>query len=328
MISQRYITCHARRTLGQSIMPYGQVARAILRFAPPESARRIKPHSEMPRHGSGFTLLEMLLALALCGIIMSGVYGAIHLHVQLRTSSHNRIHCARISSTIINGFSTDVQSIATSPEIIAQPDDQSVQGPRFQTTDIAVSDFSERHLNPDGVVAVTPVYFQGTANYIVMLIGSPNPHFLQRTSTPAVRRGDKSGLARQVAWWFGSSGTIRLPVNIKNERTTYQVTHTDQRHRGLVRAERPVQYHSAGPETRDDNVLFSHFADAAEDVAGTYFRYFGDGEWTDTWNSHELKRLPAAVELTVIFKDDSRPPLICVVNVPNADVFRIQGGDQ
>ena len=325
MRSQHYRPRQAERTLCQTSVPPDPIVPATSVFATTASERKIESASGTPRSDSGFTLLEMLLALALCGIVMSGVYGAIHLHVQLRMSSRDRINTARISSRITDCFSTDIQSVARSFEIVEQPDNQSVQNPRFQTTEIEITEISERHLNPEGVVTVDPVHFQGTANYFVVLTGSPNPRFPQHATTSAAHARDNTGLARQIAWWFSNGGTMQLPVNIENERIRYQVIDAGHRHHSIVRAQRPVQYRSVRPGDANDEVLFSHFTDVAEDVAGMYFRYFDGLVWTDEWDSHELKRFPAAVELTVEFIADSQPPLTCVVNVPSADIVRTRG---
>ncbi len=331
MRPQRHKQHHARCTVSRRRAACGRTVETTGMLVPTDSEQDFKSQCKSHRCGDGFTLLEMLLALALCGIVMSGVYGAIHLHVQLRTSSRNRINVAQVSSTIVENFSTDVQSIARTFEIVRQPDNQSEQSTRFRTTEIEVSDIEEsdlsaRHLNLEGVVSVEPVHFQGTANSIVVLSGSPNPRFPMHTTMSSANIRDKSGLARQIAWWFSNGETIRLPASIENEKIKYHVVHAGHRRHRIVRAERPVQYRSVRPQTADDEVLFSHVADVAEEVAGMHFRYFDGRVWTNAWDSHELKTFPTAVELTVQFTADSRPPLRCIVSIPNADIIRTQDG--
>jgi len=315
----------AVQTLCRILIPCGHAPGTTTLITSVESRQKIESDNGPPCAGAGFTLLEMLLALALCGIVMSGVYGAIHLHIQLRQNSRDRISVARTSATIVDTFSTDLQSLARSLETVSQPDSQSTQHPRFETTEIEISDFSEQHLIADGIVNIEPVHFQGTSNYIVILTGSPNPHFPVHTTAFPSNAGHEFGLARQVAWWFSDGATIELPVRMENERVEYQVIHTGNRQRRIVRAERPVQYRSMQPRITDHEVLFPHVTEVGDDVTGMWFRYFDGRVWTNTWDSHKLKRFPTAVELTAEFTDDSRPPLTCVIKVPGADINRTQG---
>jgi general secretion pathway protein J len=63
---------------------------------------------------------------------------------------------------------------------------------------------------------------------------------------------------------------------------------------GLLR-ERPRELTPpGGPVHREEDVV-----GVAEDVVFVNFRYYDNGQWTDTWDSTQTRKLPKAVEVTV-----------------------------
>jgi hypothetical protein len=80
--------------------------------------------SSEPRKPAGFTLVEILLALALTIALMGAVYTAIELYRQLSTTGRQQIERAQIVRAIHRRFAVDIRSVVFTP-----PDDsQSAQG--------------------------------------------------------------------------------------------------------------------------------------------------------------------------------------------------------
>ncbi|MBI3856186.1 MAG: prepilin-type N-terminal cleavage/methylation domain-containing protein [Planctomycetes bacterium] len=76
---------------------------------------------------------------------------------------------------------------------------------------------------------------------------------------------------------------------------------TSRKAHGLVR-ERPVELAPlSGPAHRLEDV-----AEIAQDVVFVNFRYYDSGEWRDTWDSTQLRKLPKAVEVTVYVRGEWR----------------------
>lgn len=76
---------------------------------------------------------------------------------------------------------------------------------------------------------------------------------------------------------------------------------TTRKMHGLVR-ERPLELlPPGGPVRREEDVL-----EIAREVVHLNLRYYDAGEWRDTWDSSELRRLPKAVEVTVTVRAEWR----------------------
>ena len=70
---------------------------------------------------------------------------------------------------------------------------------------------------------------------------------------------------------------------------------------GLVR-ERPKELlPPGGVVRREEDVV-----ELAQEVVHVNFRYYDAGEWRDTWDSSQVRRLPKAVEVTVIVRGEWR----------------------
>jgi general secretion pathway protein J len=70
---------------------------------------------------------------------------------------------------------------------------------------------------------------------------------------------------------------------------------------GLVR-ERPKELTPpSGPVHRDEDVQ-----EVAPDVVYVNFRFFDNGQWLDTWDSTQVRKLPKAVEVTITVRGEWR----------------------
>src|SRR5262245_51621773 len=77
------------------------------------------------------------------------------------------------------------------------------------------------------------------------------------------------------------------------ERDTTRAAH------GLVR-ERPKELNPpSGPVHREEDVT-----EISRDVVFLNLRYYESGEWRDTWDSTQLRKLPKAIEVTVIVRGE------------------------
>jgi type II secretion system protein J len=85
-------------------------------------------------------------------------------------------------------------------------------------------------------------------------------------------------------------------------RVSYMVEADEKRKpHGLLR-ERPLELTPPnGPVHRDEDVT-----GLGDDVAYINFRYFDSGQWLDTWDSTQTRKLPKAVEVTVYIRGEWR----------------------
>ena len=74
---------------------------------------------------------------------------------------------------------------------------------------------------------------------------------------------------------------------------------TTKKAHGLVR-ERPRElYPPTGPVHREEDVT-----EIAQDVVFLNLRYYDSGQWLDTWDSSQVRKLPKAIEVTVTVRGE------------------------
>jgi prepilin-type N-terminal cleavage/methylation domain-containing protein len=85
-------------------------------------------------------------------------------------------------------------------------------------------------------------------------------------------------------------------------KVSYMVEADEKRKpHGLLR-ERPLELTPpGGPVHRDEDVT-----GIADDVAYVNFRYFDNGQWVESWDSTQTRKLPKAVEVTVYIRGEWR----------------------
>jgi len=93
-----------------------------------------------------------------------------------------------------------------------------------------------------------------------------------------------------------------LVFGIDMARLSYWIEQdTTKKAHGLVR-ERPKELNPvSGPVHREEDVM-----EISRDVAFLNLRYYDSGEWRDTWDSTQLRKLPKAIEVTVYVRGEWR----------------------
>lgn len=283
----------------------------------------------------GFTLIEMLLATALCSVVLAALYGALHLHVNMKVNSRDRLETTRLNNDLADALTSDLQSLAAhepgvgpafpveigppAPSLsLANTLPSFTSGlPSLQAADFMGSGIGERHLNIDGVTKIRPVRFFGDADSMVLLIDAPNARYpqYQRDGT-----AQESVRTRQVVWWLGTGNPLRVPVQRENDQTAFTILNSGSPDRGLLRAERIVPRMLMTHRQEVDRQSFQRAQCLSADAGSMRLRYFDGQSWISRWNSIDAGQLPVAVDVRIEFRN--RPPISITVHLPVAPAVR------
>lgn len=257
-------------------------------------------------HGtrSGFTLLEVLLAAALCAVLVAASFEAVHLNWKYRTAGEATRLESRLRLGLVEDLAFDLRA-ALAPD--AEGLDRAVRpAPSAGRSRV---DFSEQQLTIADDIPLRPIHFVGTPSSLLVLRGTPSPRF------PAPSR---STPVQQVVWWSGAAGAPRLP---------YATSGTQKRMRspalpmtspasGLLRTAWPVGTGDARPGARIGSGDGGGTIPVESSVRSIGFRYFDGSAWRTGWNSCDDGALPRAVEVTLTLMEGDGLPLRCVVHLP------------
>lgn len=245
----------------------------------------------------GFTLMELLLALVLSGMIMTAAFGAVQLSWRYRSAGDTQVKQSQTIRGVLEDITLDLRSAAI-PFRAAAGVDQANQASEIpdevasmfrqlvrdeeQSGETFGPDIEERVLDFDVIDTVNPIHFYGESDFLVLLSMSKNYRFSNEISSSVTP-------ISQVVWCGGKAEMIRVPFAFRNGRLDYTTIPRSHQKGSVVRIQQPV---SSAAETSISTTVISEATQLS-------FRYFNGVEWKSKWNSHDSKQLPSAVEFTL-----------------------------
>jgi prepilin-type N-terminal cleavage/methylation domain-containing protein len=186
------------------------------------SAQRLPQTKRGPSTRAGFTLLETMVALALCGLIIAAVGTATHLYWKYRSLTKGQIHTAHLVRGLTEDVSEALRSVT--PLWVPEPGDDSEILVTRQQND-SVNDFSTdlTQANSQLLAVPEPVPFVGTSQLFAVLTEHPSSRF-----EPSDELSNFSG-PKHVVWWIHTTH----PAGVQRE---FQGVHRTPRSRRFERA--------------------------------------------------------------------------------------------
>lgn len=257
----------------------------------------------------GFTLLELLLALLLSGMLLSAAFAAVHLSWKYRSAGAAQVEVAMVTRGVLEDLTVDLRSG------VVPADDNSVRhqldsitglpnGAALMLAQMAhkkgavefegLSEIRERVLQFETDETINPVHCYGESRFFVIQTANPNYRFAE-TENPS-----SAAAVSHVVWWWNSGQATRVPFRIQNDRLQYSTVSASNDMHGLVRIYRSMGADSvkSGQSTMLDETGAA-WTRVLTSVESAEFRYSDGDAWVNSWNSHTSGRLPNAVELVV-----------------------------
>lgn len=264
----------------------------------------------------GFTLIEVLCALALSGLLLSAVYGAVHMQWKFRTAGESHIEHAQVMQGFVEDFSSDVRGLKAirPPVVVEKPKDVSRQF--LALGFVPMTDIREQFLNLNTLTQRESVEFFGTSDFVLMKTSGSNSRFDFRSSSgpsesslfgQPVFGAESSGRAARstadqsshVVWLNPSGRDLRVPFVRENRALRYRLVNLPQRADGVlrivVRSEEVL--HDATTAPLDLTIENSQVI--APEIRAIQFRFFDGQQWQAEWDSFVQQRLPSAIEVTL-----------------------------
>jgi hypothetical protein len=264
-----------------------------MRVRRPVDRSLLLPQARRRARASGFTLLEVVLASALCAVLVTAAFQAAHLNWRYRLAGEEAIRESRIEFGILEDLTLDLRGAVPPPT------------PRAITTSSGSAGsldengaHHEQFLDLQKEPRIQHTHFYGTRDAILFLRTTPNPRFPDSSGNVAVG---------QVVWGSSSASGSRLLWGMSGHQPRYR--RMEAQPGGLLRSTWSIQ--PKQPAQQDSTVI-------DEAVRTAAFRYFDGMSWQTDWNSHAAGRLPCAVEITIRRSGDSDTTQTCVIHLPQA----------
>jgi prepilin-type N-terminal cleavage/methylation domain-containing protein len=252
------------------------------------------------RRSTGFTLIEMLAALSIAGVLVYCVYGAITAQASWRQKGDEIVERGLRFSSFEHDLAVDLRSLLppARPEL-ASPE-QNPTNRRILEQPV----FTERFLDVRGDEHPRPVRFLGTPATMTLEIHRGNSRFDEQTTR------------RIVVWRCATDRAEPVTLfHIGQRPARFDVSNTG--HLGIVRWSMSVEHLGSARRSRGLNDLPGDTWNVCPTVRDWRLSYFDGSRWRERWDSADLQSLPQAVEARCFGADGGPlPPL--VIRIPTA----------
>jgi type II secretory pathway pseudopilin PulG len=259
----------------------------------------------------GFTLMETLVALGLCGLIVASVGTSLELYWRFSTLSRERVTASQVQRGVVEDLTSDLRTAV--PLVLQNAPPIKLPAASQPVRPGSGGAGAEMFLNvTEQMLSLTsderqPVHFFGSANAVAMLTEHNNPRFAASNIS-----GYRTIRQQHVVWWLHNGQSIRLPLSAVGPRTDFTTLTAGEVTHGLVRVEWPF-YQTQNTERDVPPLLIS------ADVTALRLRYFDGAQWLSEWNSLRQLAIPEAVEVQLTFRDQPSSPQRFVMQLPQAE---------
>ncbi|MCA9116202.1 MAG: prepilin-type N-terminal cleavage/methylation domain-containing protein [Planctomycetaceae bacterium] len=273
------------------------------------------------RPRSGFTLVEVLLALGLTAVLMLAVSGAITLYARTLLAGRERTEQSQVVRAVLRLIELDLRSVtfAAPPEASEEEAGGQAADEGFADEEVLESqEMSIQVQQPSDGLQSSSTGIVGDATQLVLHLSRPlraetaaaagNAGAFGAVSASAAPVEPGSDL-RSVAWFLAAQGAGGLAGAAADQALSSGLVEdvSGSGVLGLARLDGDRLVMQSADATGDLQALATRSRVLAPEVVSLGFRYFDGQEWFDVWNSVELGRLPLAVEVTVGLASGGNP---------------------
>lgn len=268
------------------------------------------PRTDSTRHQaqSGFTLLELLISLGLLVLLTSSIAASLFLFMRTETAGRSRVERSQIVRAIYFRMTNDLRCVTYREELKEAEDEEGITAAEDDSQ--AEDDNTVPELiSPDDAYGNRTDGLYGNSTTLVIYTSRPlrTPPKLsiaegssgEYSDLPPSSEGYYSGSGyRAVSWFLAGESSSGLAASVGPSQTGDEETSAGG---GLARMDGDALdlMFSANEMGFDDARMTGQAQVLAPEVTSLSFRYFDGFEWTDSWDSSAMERLPNAVEVTL-----------------------------
>lgn len=277
----------------------------------------------------GFTLVEVLVALAMSTVLLLAVYGSLRMYWTITTTGRIQVEQAQLARAILRRIEVDAASVMYQPPETAtdtgqaadsgstsesesgstESGGQTTLGLGAPTTPVSGSDAAAT-VDPlaaasstSGDSAMASLGIVGDSQNLMLHISRPSRslNYAMVGTSSATAAGVDTRLSDllSVSYFLASSSAGGLQAAVAAQSTTPGQTGSST---GLARLEGDRMAISFADAGSKENQLAAAAEIIAPEVIELQFRYFDGAVWSDVWDTTANGRLPMAIEVTMGFE--------------------------
>ncbi|WP_417381038.1 hypothetical protein [Gimesia sp.] len=250
---------------------------------------------------SGFTMLEVILAIGLTSLLLAAIYSALDLYWKYTTIGQQQVERAQIARAVFQKISQDLHSVTYMQKIEVEEETSS----ETETEEVVIE-----VTNPDDAYTSGNIGVFGDAQSLVLHTSRPGrqPLFISSDGSLSTMQSD----LLSVSYFLAVAGAEGLQGAVGDQ---YRGTATTgQSTQGLARLEGDRLAMSMADESADVQVLAQQSKLLAAEINSLQFQYFDGTDWLEVWDSIEYGTVPQAIKVTIGFQNENIEGLERIAN--------------
>ncbi|MCC6508421.1 MAG: prepilin-type N-terminal cleavage/methylation domain-containing protein [Pirellulaceae bacterium] len=275
-----------------------------------KSAKRFHRVPKLPSFTrQGFTLIETVLALGLSSVLLLAVFGLVNSTVTYHITGNHQVLASQRMLGVLHDLRYDLQAVESDPAWFAPARKKMDTESSWEER---ASKFTSSLQWRERAGYATPIRLVGQSEWLLLTLAHANPRF--SSGFNAGSRSDESPSDVQVLWSLSAPATLTIPTSEDQGRWTTKTIALPSG-RSLLRTLVSDNNSTNNPTNMSARIV---------DVDALQFRYLYGNEWRSTWNSSEQKRLPLAVEVSLVITGwpETHRWLIYMPTASNTEVQR------
>jgi prepilin-type N-terminal cleavage/methylation domain-containing protein len=286
---------------------------------------------------AGFTLLEVLIAMAVSLLLLGAVYSALDLHWKYSTAGRDEVERAQLVRAIFQRMELDIRSVVYPPPTASDASQMAAGGSSTGSTagsatgpaagasgagtagtastastagTASTADGSTTTTPADSTEAITQttVGVIGDSQTLMLHVSRPSRHLEYATLFDEQSVAARSSDLLSVAYFVATSGGSGLQ-GLVGSRLGGGATGTA---RGLARLEGDRLMMNLADEQGNLDALASQTELLAPEVTAVQFLYYDGAEWLTDWDSTALGGLPRAIRVEMLVQQQVYSLVIAV----------------
>jgi prepilin-type N-terminal cleavage/methylation domain-containing protein len=247
----------------------------------------------------GFTLVELLLAMALTLVLMGMLYTAMDLHYRFSTMGQIEVERSQIARSLLSQMAADIRSTVYRPEEIPEEEESD----DTTTTEEEEPEVEQEiiYTDPDLAFAGGSLGLFGDSESIVIHVNRP------RRPSSGSATGEATapiGNLQTVSYFLvGGEGSMAATYgDLIDPGSTISGSREDAA--GVARMIGSPLSLSLMEDPSDAALMTSEARLIAKEIESLQFEYHDGYEWLPEWDSQAEGRLPNAVGIKIQFRDE------------------------
>lgn len=252
------------------------------------------------RTGRGFSLLEVVLSLALCVILFGAISAAIQLNVVALTRQRIAIERKQIARATLSMMANDLRAGIQHKAADFSGLDNLVKSQAMMLGSLLGGE-EEEEAPPPTEEPESEIYDEDLVAYRPLFVGTENSVMLDISRLPRLDQYNPLvASAEAIAHSPSDIKSVAYFVSLSEGGIQSEIQFTQSAPGGLYRREIDRAYAAFAGETGAPGSPDLNTRLVSPEIAELRFRYFDGNDWAVSWDSTERGGFPLAVEVTIV----------------------------